>query len=55
MKGNITRRGKNSWRLKFDADRDATGKRRIQYATVRGGKRDAQIKLAELIAANCQG
>lgn len=55
MKGNITRRGKNSWRLKFDADRDATGKRRIQYATVRGGKRDAQIKLAELIAANSKG
>ena len=51
MKGNITRRGKNSWRLKFDAGRDASGQRKIQYHTFRGGKREAQIKLAELIAA----
>ncbi|MEP0322877.1 tyrosine-type recombinase/integrase [Bauldia litoralis] len=52
MKGNITRRGKESWRLKFDAGRDpATGKRKIQYHTFRGTKRQAQVKLAELIAS----
>ncbi len=50
MKGNITRRGRNSWRLKFDAGRDAIGNRKIQYHTFRGSKREAQIKLAELIA-----
>lgn len=56
MKGNITRRGKNSWRLKFDAERDpVTGKRRIRYVTFRGGKREAQTKLAELIASVGQG
>ena len=34
MKGNITKRGENSWRLKFDAGRDATGKRKTQYRHV---------------------
>lgn len=56
MKGNITRRGKNSFRLKFDAKADpVTGKRRVQYVTFRGTKREAQIKLAELIAAVGKG
>jgi len=51
-KGHIRRRGKNSWELKFDAGRDpATGKRRTQYHSFRGTKREAQTKLAELIAA----
>ena len=52
MKGHIRQRGKNSFELKFDAGRDpATGKRRIQYASFKGTKRQAQIKLAELITA----
>jgi integrase len=52
VKGHIQQRGKNSWRLKFDAGRDpANGKRQVQYVTVRGGKRAAQTKLAEMIAA----
>src|SRR5262249_14636675 len=51
MKGNITKRGENSWRLKFDAGRDANGKRKIQYHTFRGSKRQAQVRLAELIAS----
>ena len=51
MKGHIQRRGKNSWRLKFDAGREANGKRKIQYHTFRGTKREAQTKLAELIAS----
>jgi hypothetical protein len=51
VKGNITRRGKNSFRLKFDAGRDASGKRKIHFVTFRGTKREAQIKLAELITA----
>ena len=29
MRGNITKRGENSWRLKFDSGVDETGKRRI--------------------------
>jgi hypothetical protein len=47
-----TRSGKHSFELKFDAGRDpATGTRRIQYASFKGTKRQAQIKLAELITA----
>src|SRR5215207_6834342 len=52
MKGNITRRGKNSWRLKFDVGRDpATGKRDTQFVTVRGTKKEAQVELTRLLAS----
>jgi integrase len=55
MKGHIQQRGKNSWRLKFDAGRDEkTGKRKTQFVTFRGTKREAQTRLAELIAAVAQ-
>src|ERR1700738_291642 len=53
MKGHIQRRGKH-WRLKFDGARDANGKRSIQYQTFRGPKREAQTRLAELIASVSQ-
>jgi integrase len=50
--GHITKRGKNSWRLKFDDGRDpATGKRKIQYRTFRGTKREAQIEMAKVITS----
>jgi integrase len=55
MKGNLTKRGKNSWRLKFDAGRPLTGKRNVQFVTFRGSKREAQVKLAELIASVGKG
>lgn len=55
MKGHIQQRGKNSFRLKFDAGRDEkTGKRKTQFHTFRGTKRQAQVKLAELIASVAQ-
>jgi integrase len=52
MPGSITRRGKSSWRLKFEAgERDqVTGKRRTRYATVHGTKKAAQIELTRLLA-----
>lgn len=44
MTGHISRRGEHSWRIKFDAGRDATtGKRNVQYVTVRGTKKQAQV------------
>jgi integrase len=50
MRGNITRRGKSSWRLKFDTERDSvTGKRQTRYLTVRGKRRDAERELARLL------
>jgi integrase len=52
MRGNITRRGKRSWRLKFDLPRDpARGRRNTQVVTVRGSRRDAETKLTGLLAA----
>jgi integrase len=58
MKGNLTRRGKNSWRLKFDAvGRDpATGKRDIKYVTIRAATRkQAQAEAAKILAAEVTG
>jgi integrase len=52
MSGHIRRRGERSWELKFDIDADPrTGKRRIRYVSFKGSKREANAKLAELIAA----
>jgi integrase len=52
VKGNITRRGKKSWRLKFDIGRDpATGARDIRYCTIQGTRQDAERKLRELLAS----
>ena len=55
MRGNITKRGEHSWRLKFDAGSDVTGSRKTQFVTFRGTKREAQLKLAALIASVGQG
>jgi len=46
MKGHLQRRGKNSWRLKFDLDRDAAGIRSTRYVTVTGTKAQAQATRA---------
>jgi len=50
MRGNITKRGKTSWQLKFDLG-TVNGKRQTRYATVRGTYKDAQRKLTELLSA----
>jgi integrase len=50
-RGNITRRGRNSWRIRFDLDADATGQRRRHYATVHGKRQDAQRELTRLLGA----
>jgi Phage integrase, N-terminal SAM-like domain len=56
MKGHIRRRGTQSWELKFDAGRDeGTGKRLTQFHSFKGTKREAQLKLAELIASVGKG
>ena len=52
MKGHIQKRGKKSWRLKFDLPPDVTTrKRRTRYLTVHGTKKDAEAKLAEVLTA----
>ena len=50
MRGNITKRGKSSWQLKFDVS-SVNGKRQQRYATVRGTYKDAQKELARLLGA----
>ena len=45
MRGNITRRGKSSWRLKYDVGTDSD--RQIAYVTVRGTRKQAEAELAK--------
>jgi integrase len=53
-RGNITKRGKNSWRLKFDVV-GQDGKRSTRYVTVRGSRQDAQKRLTRLLTEADQG
>ncbi len=56
MRGNITRRGKSSWRIKFDIGIDpVTGERSTQWETVRGTKKDAQAVLARRLSDIAEG
>ena len=55
MRGTISKRGKQSWRLKFDLDRDQSGERRTRYVTVKGTRRDAEAELARLLDAAHKG
>lgn len=54
MRGNITKRGKNSWQLKFDVPA-INGKRQQRYATVKGTYKDAQKELTRLLGAADEG
>ena len=56
MRGNITRRGRLSWRLKFDVGSDpATGKRITKFVTLRGTRRQAQAEANKILAAVAGG
>jgi hypothetical protein len=55
MTGHIRRRGERSWELKFDIGRDAAGKRQIPYQSFKGTRREAELKLARLVAQNAAG
>jgi integrase len=49
MKGHLRQRSKGSWEIAIDVGRDpATGKRLQHWETVRGTKKDAERRLAEL-------
>ena len=54
--GNISRRGKASWRLKFEMPRDpATGERRIGYKTIKSTRKAAETALRAIMTAQDQG
>ena len=56
MKGNIQRRGKASWRLKFEIGPDPlTGQRRTRYKTVRGKRADAERELRAILYRQDKG
>jgi integrase len=50
MRGSIQKRGKQSWRLVFDLERDQTGKRRQKTVTFQGAKRDAEAELSRILS-----
>jgi integrase len=53
--GGIRQRGRNSWRLKFDLPRAASGKRATRYVTFAGTKREAQAELTRLLNRKAEG
>jgi integrase len=56
MRGNLTRRGRRSWRLKYELGRDpVTGRRQTRYATLRGTRAQAQAEAAKIMAAVATG
>jgi integrase len=56
MRGNITRRGRSSWRLKLDAGRHpTTGKRITKFVTLRGTKAQVQAEAAKILASTVTG
>jgi Phage integrase, N-terminal SAM-like domain len=54
MSGNITRRGKTSWRLKFDVAGE-DGVRRTRYVTVKGKRQEAERELTRLLSERNAG
>jgi integrase-like protein len=46
-RGSITRRGKTSWRLKFDVPEN--GERRTRYITIKGKRQDAERELTRVL------
>jgi integrase len=54
VRGSIQRRGRHSWRIKFDIANTGTG-RETRYVTVRGTRRDAERELAKIVNAAHDG
>jgi integrase len=50
MRGSLSRRGRLSWRLKYDLGTDAAGKRQTRYVTLPGTKAQAQAQAAKILA-----
>ena len=51
MRGHITKRGHDSYTIVINLGRDpATGKRKQQWVSVKGTKRDAEKRLSELLS-----
>jgi integrase len=55
MKGHIRKKGEHSWQVTFDIGTGPDGRRRRHFETVKGGKKDAQRRLHELIVSQEKG
>ena len=55
MNGSLRKRGDKSWELTIDLGRDASGKRRRKFTSVKGTKAQAQQKLRELLSLSDKG
>ena len=55
MKGNLQKRGLNSWRLKYDLEPDGSGRRQTRYATLKGSRREVEAQASKLLAAVANG
>lgn len=49
MRGHIRKRGKASWAIVLDLGRDASGKRKQKWHSVKGSRRDAETELTRLL------
>ena len=49
MKGHIRKRGDKSWAIVLDLGRDAEGRRRQKWHSVKGSKRAAEKELTRLL------
>jgi integrase len=52
---NLTRRGKRSWRLKYDLPSDADGRRQTRYVTLRGTFAQAKAEALRILASVSAG
>ncbi len=55
MRGSIQKRGKGSWRLVFDLERDHTGKRRQKVVSFKGNRKSAEAELRRLLSTHENG
>ena len=49
MRGTILKRAKGSWTIIIDVGKHPDGQRKQQWITVKGPKRDAERRLAEIL------
>ena len=49
MRGTILKRAKGSWTIIVDVGRDSDGRRNQQWTTVRGTRKEAERRLAEIL------
>jgi integrase len=54
-RGSVTKRGKTSWRIKFETGTSANGERITRYETVHGSRRDAENALAKRLNELTEG